>query len=168
METFAGLEIMGEIERYTEVGKNQRPVEELEGLVRSIMADGFDGTLAWHQYTPYFNDGEPCVFNVYSPQVFAKVEGEDWRRDIWDESGITAWALRNKNTSRDEYPWKYVEDETYDWWVELADEQRERISSLLTALDSGEFDNACNKAFGDPSTVLISRNGIKVEYCDHD
>ena len=23
----------------------------------------------WTQYTPYFNDGEPCVFSVYDPDV---------------------------------------------------------------------------------------------------
>lgn len=30
--------------------------------------------LVWRQYTPYFNDGEPCVFNLYEPDFL--IDGE--------------------------------------------------------------------------------------------
>lgn len=31
----------------------------------------------WHQYTPYFNDGEPCIFEVYSDYEFIQINGEE-------------------------------------------------------------------------------------------
>ena len=33
-------------------------------------------TVVWEQYTPYFNDGDPCVFRVYDPSFSSKLPEE--------------------------------------------------------------------------------------------
>lgn len=39
----------------------------------------------WDQYTPFFNDGEACVFNVYSPRVRLVGDNEEEEpRDVYD------------------------------------------------------------------------------------
>ncbi len=50
----------------------------------------------WQQYTPYFNDGEPCVFRVYDLECrVANAEpGEDedgWLSE-WDMAPRDAWT----------------------------------------------------------------------------
>jgi len=43
--------------------------------------------IRWEQFTPYFNDGEECVFNVYEP-MFCIGEGfyNYWNFRFWDDS----------------------------------------------------------------------------------
>lgn len=36
--------------------------------------------ISWRQYTPYFNDGDECVFGVYNDDI--SINGED----VWDMS----------------------------------------------------------------------------------
>ena len=39
--------------------------------------------ILWRQYTPYFNDGEPCVFRVRDVYVFTGADGEDDYEGDW-------------------------------------------------------------------------------------
>jgi hypothetical protein len=32
----------------------------------------------WHQYTPYFNDGDECVFGVSNSEDSLEINGVDW------------------------------------------------------------------------------------------
>ena len=34
-------------------------------------------TISWTQYTPYFNDGDPCIFNIQNEVSFSKDEWID-------------------------------------------------------------------------------------------
>jgi hypothetical protein len=41
--------------------------------------------IKWTQYTPYFNDGEPCVFRLGSVALYmTKQEFEDQEQSIWE------------------------------------------------------------------------------------
>lgn len=44
--------------------------------------------LEWRQYTPYFNDGEPCIFHVSG--IEAKIAAEAWTPGI-DTSEFYGW-----------------------------------------------------------------------------
>ena len=52
----------------------QNYVSEMENAFNSAISDIFNDNpdvniIAWRQFAPYFNDGDPCVFGVESPIV---------------------------------------------------------------------------------------------------
>lgn len=49
--------------------------------------------LQWQQYTPYFNDGEECVFSVYSPSAALAVD---------DSNFLFSWDLPRDSMLRKE------------------------------------------------------------------
>jgi hypothetical protein len=63
---FLGIPIDGDITR-GDKRVPQRPLSELEPLIRAVLDDPTMHSFGWTQYTPYFNDGEPCVFGVNEP-----------------------------------------------------------------------------------------------------
>ena len=59
--------------------------QQLQSFVKLELQPLFDAffeqhkcikAITWTQYTPYFNDGEPCEFNVYDLNAFLKLEGQ--------------------------------------------------------------------------------------------
>jgi hypothetical protein len=57
----AGKELRDEI---------QKTLEEIVKLF--FAANPHVASLSWHQYTPYFNDGDSCIFSVGDPQFTLK------------------------------------------------------------------------------------------------
>lgn len=75
---FLGIPIDGSITR-GDRRVPQRPLSELEPLIRAVLEDPTMHSFGWTQYTPYFNDGEPCIFDVNEPwfRTVADVENAD-------------------------------------------------------------------------------------------
>lgn len=124
---------------------------------------------AWTQYTPYFNDGEPCEFGVN--EIYAYNDTEEVREAIQngDRSGIFWGELGTEDDETD-----YVvntRDRTYDHHarkmvpVEL-EQYEQNTADLIRALN--DFNDEFQYAFGDHVSVLVTRDGIDVEEFDHD
>lgn len=106
-------------------------------------------SFSWVQYTPYFNDGEPCEFHVYEDLAKMVFEGKDLEY-VWVNH-------------RGEAVVEGVEDvEDKDGLVAAA-EAAIKVTSFLAG--NGEI---ALDAFGDHAKVTVSRDGIDVEHCDHD
>lgn len=63
-------------------------IEQIKGQLTDVMSDVFDKCpdikrFEWTQYTPYFNDGDECVFNVYDFYVYTE-DNEDEDEGIYD------------------------------------------------------------------------------------
>lgn len=73
-----------------------------EAAVKSLIAEFFAANptieaVKWTQYTPYFNDGDPCVFHV--GETYARVDGvegddDDGFTDSWSLEGAPKEAIR--------------------------------------------------------------------------
>ena len=118
--------------------------------------------LEWTQYTPYFNDGEPCTFSVHTPYLY-KPEGDEEHR--WAEEYDTSIELGCKN---------YGKDYTYsDGYVSKARELIDGISiedfdALSAAWDELPEDMLL-KAFGDHTKVIVESGGAYTnDEFDHD
>ena len=61
--SFLGVPVEGDI-HYGDKRPDQRPLSELEPLIRALLDDPEIHDFGWTQYTPYFNDGDPCVFDA--------------------------------------------------------------------------------------------------------
>ena len=102
--------------------------------------------VSWSQYTPYFNDGDPCTFSVNEPYFF--FEGDDPE----ESDGYDTWSM-----SRAEYapPAESCSPETRQACSELASE----LGSLTDALET---------LFGDHVKVIVTAEGVSVDEYSHD
>ncbi|MEH1056015.1 hypothetical protein V6U89_12475 [Micromonospora sp. CPCC 206171] len=114
----------------------------------------------WQQYTPYFNDGEPCHFGI----------DRLWVRTTADRPDADPDDLR-VGRYEDPHPtlgWRGWEAGR-EWPYTGADEPRyERVRALADALAEGGFDDVLLDAFGDHATVTVRRDGIAVQFYEHD
>ena len=110
--------------------------------------------LKWVQYTPYFNDGAPCVFSVYDV-YFTNAEGNE---------------LENVSV------WGEYEGEDENIWVEyykeaLRDKEGVCASScafISNMIQSSEMVDIMEEMFGDHVCVTVTRSGIDVDNYIHD
>lgn len=121
--------------------------------------------IAWQQFTPFFNDGEPCEFTVYD--IHGYLEGEE----------VTGW----EGTFPSNVDW-YEEKarEGDDYGVKRLAELAQEVGDLTRHKEiSKEFneatkfitqlpDDILEALFGDHVTVIITPEGVEVnEYEDH-
>lgn len=140
---------------YTEPYPQHSGAEFLAEVDSVLALPGVSG-LVWEQYTPYFNDGDPCEFSVGEARVL--VEGMD--SEAYEEAetdygwGYSAWDLVH---------WKTNEP------VELPGEAdalvlRDALQNLRTA----GWNDVAKANFGDHAKVTATKDGFSVEFYDHD
>lgn len=156
--TFLGMKVNGDITRSDK--KDQRPIAEFGAVLAAALAQPGVTEIRWDQYTPYFNDGEPCVFSARFPTfVVDGVEAEDF--PYHDNESRMVLGTREivwHRGSRVEGPYSGPNEDRYD-----------ALSRLQWALVDGEFDDALLAQFGDHATVrVVPHDGIYVESVDHD
>jgi len=113
--------------------------------------------VVWCQYTPYFNDGDPCVFGVHDMWPLTE-NGEKY----WKEEGGSAYA------GEDFTPlgWKGKElQEAYVGEITLEEAQSARKAlETIQKLPSEVFE----LIFGDHVMITATHKGFEVEEHEHD
>ncbi|MEU1800827.1 hypothetical protein [Streptomyces sp. NPDC019937] len=163
--SFLGIPVEGEITQ-GEDRKKQRPLEELQPILQAVLDDPTILEFGWRQYTPYFNDGDPCTFNVHG--VWIRTDAD---RDVEDTYELEPFTHPS------------IGKVTGGEWVEDADGPRKRVGAryegpdqarferckaLEAAVEGGEFYDVLLDAFGDHARVTVRRDGIEIEFYDHD
>ncbi|MFE3202188.1 hypothetical protein [Embleya sp. NPDC059237] len=159
--SFLGLPVKGDIIR----GRNrvdQRPLEELQPLLQAVLDDPTIVEFGWRQYTPYFNDGEPCEFSAHAPWFRTDTDDED--ASTWDLEMYDHPSLGDQPRSWDNATRTYV-DRPY----EGPDEARyRRCHDLASAIENTAFENVLLQAFGDHAEITVRKDGIEVETYEHE
>lgn len=144
MDELLGKPINGTVSYYTrsrhvEQHEPQELMNRLDALVELKEVD----SVRWEQYTPYFNDGDPCYFSVGEARVkFAEYdEGEDDEGDYGDG---------------------YLSDYEIDSHTKVYD----LLISLNREIDHHEL--ILQDKFGDPAAVSYNGESFTVEHYDHD
>lgn len=153
--SFLGIPIDGTIVR-GEHSVTQFPLEDFTPVIKAVLDDENVSSFGWRQYTPYFNDGEPCVFGAGEIWACPAGHSRDEDSDPWD-SRFHLWgevwgADGGQEESRPE------------WWRAT----RDRLIALDRAVQGGHFDNVLLDAFGDHAEITVARGGITVESFSHD
>lgn len=96
-------------------------------------------SFGWAQYTPYFNDGEECVFGTHAeyPDMNGCQEGyldKEYREEL-GEDGVIRW------------------DNAY-----------KAVKLFLGYFDREDY----REMFGDHVSVLVTRDGVTVEHYEHE
>lgn len=160
--SFLGILVEGDIIRSRHRVK-QRPLEEFTPLVQAVLDDELVTEFGWHQYTPYFNDGDECVFHAYSLWV-RTVEDPSWD-EVDDSEDLEigchhALSPRHWNPQLGRYEdvqRDSAKQATYD-----------RCKALGDAIEGGAFDEVLLDAFGDHADITVRRSGITVGFYQHD
>lgn len=110
-------------------------------------------SFSWVQYTPYFNDGDECIFRVYTDYNF-KINGEDT-----EEMDSLDWSIKYYLKGQTEkYPLKP------EWDIELF-KLIEDLQEVINSIPE-EF---MKDLFGDHVEVTVNSDGtITTEEYEHD
>ena len=145
------------IEKYSEAKKAFQT--EAAGLLKEEFKEFFKKVpevkvIKWAQYTPYFNDGDACVFGVYGP-VFSNAEGDE-------VSEVTTWGEYN-GEQKDIFAFEgtyYIPDELK--------KREEQIKEMESLLHNGAMEEVLEATFGDHVQVTVTAKGIDVDDYEHD
>lgn len=147
---------------------------EAQAIFKEIMKEFFDKNpgitaLKWSQYTPYFNDGDACVFRVNevyhtnasvdeleNVTVWGEYEGED--ESVW-VTGNIAYVLNSGS--------KYYKEEAAK--ILAAGGVDENSCKLIDKMiQSSEMEDIMREMFGDHVAVTATREGFDVNEHAHE
>lgn len=126
--------------------------------------------IAFTAYTPYFMDGDPCVYSVNEYHYLIPdepgggvigTEEDEWEdedeEEVWYE-----WPTAGHNYKYDPIEKKYMIDTSFfDKYPSLHDD-------MVTLETRTNDDDLCLTVYGDHVIVRVDRNGFIVEECSHD
>lgn len=147
---------------------------EAQAMFKETMKEFFDKNpgitaLKWTQYTPYFNDGDECVFGVNDVyftnapadeldniSAWGEYEGED--DSVWVCQNI-AYVLISGS--------KYYQEEAAK--IRAAGGVDEESCKLIDKMiQSSEMQDIMEEMFGDHVAVTATRDGFDVNDYEHD
>lgn len=149
-------------------------LDEVKPLFQGLFDEFPELTVVgWVQYTPYFNDGDPCVFSV-GPVLYRTTESEDLTDEDGEYEGYTEEEALIASLPSEE-GWEY--DYGLYEWVEVDGEQEYRLKAdaprlplAIKALTKrlGSMQDVMKNVFGEHSVVVVTRDNIIVEEYHHD
>jgi hypothetical protein len=158
MSAFA--EVSQLVSEFTE--QKRQLAEVLKTKLNGVFAEFFEThpdvkVLGWLQYTPYFNDGEACMFSVHDLHA-SKVDYDP------DEHGSIDGFL----DEHCEYFSSYSQNKSF------SDETNKAARELSDFLQSEDLSDFMQAAFDDHVTVMVTYDSdakkvnIEVEEYEHD
>jgi len=170
--SFLGIPVTGDISTAA-TRVEQRPIEEFAPLVQALLDDETIIDFGWRQYTPYFNDGDPCEFGAHSLWVrTVETQDTDAHREFPDAGYDYFDTWNHPALGSREHRWEYDvvgKPERIDLGYTGPNEARyDRCKALETAIEGGAFDNVLMAAFGDHARIWVKRDGITIEFYEHD
>lgn len=131
--------------------------EKATGLFKIALKEALDGVLKegitkikWRQYTPYFNDGEACIFSVHEPVYYI-------------DNGIvpTYFSLEEED---EDGGWYYYSSYTAEKNKIKILESVEKLQLMFTDLDNFYFLNS----FDDHAEITYDGQEFEVNDYSHD
>lgn len=99
-------------------------------------------SFSWRQYTPYFNDGDECVFSVHD---YLDVEFTNDRLDDWSDYSRKYADERGKSSEAN---------------MDTADAAQELVSTIPEEVMKG--------IFGDHVSVTVYKDRVEVDEYEHE
>ena len=129
----------------------QKGQEKLKEVFRLFWeANPNVNVVCWPQYTPYFNDGDTCVFSI----------GEITISNLNDKSqfNLLNWGGYE---GKDETIWTDLTDGVQNYDDKMTKELRHFLYSAA-------MEEILQGLFGDHCTVYATRDGFETEYYEHE
>lgn len=124
----------------------------------------------WRQYTPYFNDGDECIFEARTDYPGVRfTDGDESEYDEW-YPGKDHYSYE-KTGKKKVYSWGGSSDELAMVLNDKATPEEHQKLAAVTAVKSflDNFDDDTLKAmFGDHQKITVTASGVEAEDYDHD
>lgn len=141
-------------------------VKNLTGMLKTLMVSTPEvEAIRWQQYTPYFNDGDECVFSIqdievkFNAEKFPMVEEKDGDEAYDNNDGfVQSWQL-DDFFARQEDVLMFKSVAAVEAQVQILIDLHEELTA---------FGDQMHAAFGDHARVTVTRAGITTEQYDHD
>lgn len=154
MSTVLGRTVTGEVTATRRSRVEQKPGEEFLTLLDGVLGLGNVHSVRWTQYTPYFNDGEPCIFST--GELYVKLlDGDDTAGDHEDGYLSTYEMVDYPSGYRGPRAIKPGFEGVYPAFSALGDQ-------------FAHFEDFLHDSFGDHAEVTATSEGFHVEFYDHD
>jgi hypothetical protein len=129
----------------------------------------FITSIKWTQYTPYFNDGDPCVFCIHEPELELsaafvaanpglELVGSGYSKKTQDELDDYPDEEEVKSLTLDTYEFTKEQGKAYP-------DMREAVSSIT---DLFEAEDILLHVFGDHAEIVVTPEKIVCEEYEHD
>jgi len=99
----------------------------------------------WEQFTPAFNDGDPCEFRIHELNFYNKEEYSEEEFEELDGSGDVLLCGECNNAS------------IYSQYIVLHEEASNVCEKLIHIISSDE--DIMKLIFGDPAKIIVKRSG---------
>lgn len=157
---FLGIPINGDITK-GDTRVEQKPIEDLQPILQAVLDDPTIVEFGWRQYTPYFNDGDPCTFSAHGTWVRTTddKDADEDELEMWGHRSLgKVPSARNADTGEwEKQPYEGPDEARY-----------QRCKALEKAIEGGAFEHVLLDSFGDHANITVRRDGIEVEFYDHD
>lgn len=150
-------------EKFDQLIQEQRKLQQefqrqAQAIFKETTKEFFDANpqvtaITWKQFTPYFNDGDECVFQVYPAAFTNAPDPENVRWGEYDGEEENVWVYDTDYGSTD------IPEGAIN--VEMAD-------AFSGMLQTGEMESVMKAMFEDHVTVTATREGFEVEEYSHD
>jgi len=115
--------------------------------------------IRWQQYTPGFNDGEPCTFGVHGPYFkFHESLGED-KAGYNDDGWVDDYEINKEFFEKKKDILNFETIAELKNTVEAVQVVYGKLSNMETALEA---------MFGDGYEITVTATGVEAESYDHD
>lgn len=168
--SFLGLDIHGDINPGVH-RRAQRTQEEFAVIVQAVLDDPTVTEFGWHQYTPYFNDGEPCIFGANGAWTRLIADPEIEEDDLYEGKFDIGYGADERIGFRSVLSWEGVwpdRQAIYGPYTGPDEARYDRLRALRSAIEGGAFDDVLLSLFGDHCEVTVRRDGIQVDEYSHD
>lgn len=139
-KTFAGRPIEGDICKGN-ILPDQKPESEFTDALNKLLSTEGIEFIKWSQFTPFFNDGDACVFGVQDARV-RLIDASDEDSD-YDDGTLDRYSLEDGIVKTE-------------------------LKAFQKVLDSGAHNVLLGKLFGDHAEVTATKEKFVVESYEHD
>lgn len=143
--------------RYSELQKELQEVtqkfqKESQDILKKSFVEFFNNneevkSILWVQYTPYWNDGEECVFRV----------GDVYFSNASEQDDLDQLS-----------PWGEYEGDNEDIWERCAYDLNKDAQWLDKFLSGSDMKEVMKSTFGDHVKIIATKEGFDVQEYDHD
>lgn len=196
--TAFGIPVLGNKPHFPRNPIPQRPMAELALLFQTFwlankgsfceackrIEGGWVESIVWEQYTPYFNDGDTCVFGVGEPRLILAETAEPHAHMATNDGCICSvtrhdtsggWMSElNQDAACPVHGGGDIEWDDYGITVWSPEFKRldpvlaKTFQDVAEALDSGAFNDVLYREFGDHCQIQMRSDRIFVSSYEHD
>ncbi len=136
-------------------------------------------SFSWTQYTPYFNDGDECVFSAHTDYI--SINDSEQEESVHDlrrfldilhnpQKEINRLIKRIEECKAAKYSYDYLENEIETIQNSSIEATRNKLAILenISQILSSINDDSYKSIFGDHVKVTVTKDGWSTETYEHD